>query len=291
MPAGLEILVPAPRPMPRPWATAITSYSSLADVPGFGADAKGVQRWLNGVKFLPYGCDNIVGEVFDPCVERTSEYQEGFDEIVAFQPFLAEVGIQCSVVGTDRAELEAYLLAMSEAGRSSILGAQVERDAIGTGNPSLASEAQVISNADQSLSGAMLAVEDALADVLDGGVGVIHMTPALLIAYTHGGGVLFGPDQVLRTYTGHVIVADAGYLGVSPVTGDVADGELWVYGSGPVFAQYAGPITFNGLNNEVIDFTRDQWNVKVEQYGIAIFEPCSVVAAKIDTSDADVIGE
>lgn len=291
MPAGLEILVPAPRPMPRPWATAITSYSSLANVPGFGPDAKGVQRWLNGVKFLPYGCDNIVGEVFDPCVARTSEYQEGFDEIVAFQPFLAEVAIQCSVVGTTRAELEAYLLAMSEAGRSSVLGAQVERDAIGTGNPSLASEAQVLSNADQSLLGAAIAVEEALADVLDGGVGTIHLAPGLFVAYANGGGAHLGADNIWRTVTGHVIVADAGYIGASPATEGAVNGELWVYGSGPVFAQYGGIVTYNGLDNEVIDFTRDQWNVKVEQYGIAIFEPCSVVAALVDVSDSDVVND
>lgn len=287
---GMNIVVPAPRPLPRPWATALTTYFEL-DTPEYGVDAKGVMRWMNGVKFVPFGCDKIVGDTVDPCVERTTDYMDGMDAEVSFDPFMSEVAVQCSVVTMDRADLEAYLVAHTEVGRSSILAAQVEHSAYTTTNPSLASEAQVISNADQSLIGALIAVEDALADVLDGGMGMIHMPAGLLSALNAGGGVVRGVDGKPYTITGHLIVADAGYLGVSPNTNAVANGEVWIYGSGPVFAKYSPNITWGTLNNEVIDFTRDQWNLAVQQVGIAIFEPCSVVAAKVDTSDSDVINE
>lgn len=289
MPLGMEILVPAPMPTPRAWATAMTTYVPL-DGPEYASTSTGVQRWLNGVKFLPFGCNKIVGDTFDPCVARTTDYEDGIGEEVAFQPFLAEVGVQCSVVGTDRDDLEGYLLAHTEVGRSSILAAQVERSAYTTGNPSLASEAQTISNADQSLIGALIAVEDALADVLDGGVGMIHVPASLLVALSIGGGLIQDGNTV-RTISGHFIVADAGTLGVRPWTRQPQAGEIWIYGSGPVFAKYSDVIRYNQFDHEQIDFTRDQWNVNVQQYGIAIFEPCSVVAALVDTSDSDIVND
>lgn len=286
MPFGMNIEVPAPAQLPRPWATALTTYAAL----GYGADDKGVQRWLNGVKFMPFGCDKIVGQTFDPCVARTTDYNDGIGTAVSFDPFLAEVAVECSTLVSDGPELEAYLLLHSEVSRSSILGAQVEHSAFTTTNPSLASEAQTITNPDQSLMGAIIAVEDALADLLDGGLGMIHMTAGLFVAFSAGGGVRWDVDNRPHTATGHLIVADAGYLGVSPATNAVAAGQKWIYGSGPVFAHYSA--TFNHATApQTVKLSRNIRSVQVEQYGIAIFEPCSVVAAQVDTSDSDVIND
>jgi hypothetical protein len=38
-----------------------------------------------------------------------------------------------------------------------------------------------------------------------------------------------------------------------------------------------------------VNLSRNLRNVTVQQYGLAIFEPCSVVAAKLDTSDNEII--
>jgi hypothetical protein len=289
MALGMNVFVPAPMALPRPWATAATTYAVLTG-PEYETEENGAQRWLNGVKFIPFGCDKIVGHTVDPCVLRETEALEGMGEEVLFEPFMAEVAVQCSTLATDGPELEAFLVAHAALGRSSILGAQVERSAYTTGNPSLASEAQIIANADKSAIGALIAVEDALADVLDGGQGMIHMTPGLFVALSAGGGMRFDADGRPYTATGHFVVADAGYQGVSPNTGDVAAGELWIYGSGPVFAKYSDVSRFT-QDPETVDLERNLRTVSVQTYGLAFFEPCSVVAAEVDTSDSDVGGQ
>lgn len=282
MALGMNVPVPAPAPLPRPWATAVTTYTALA-----GPEYEGT-RWLNGVKFFPLGCEKIVGDTFDPCVDRDTDFLEGLGTEVEFEPFMAEVAVECSTLATDGPELEEYLRVHMILGYTSVLGAQVERSAFTPGNPSLASEAQVIASSDQSLLGAVVMIEDALADVLDGGQGMIHMTPGLFVAFAAGGGVRYDANGRPFTATGHLIVADAGYLGVSPVTDAVVAGELWIYGSGPVFHKMApGFRWFDDAQS--VDITRNIRRVQVQQYGIAIFEPCSVVAAKLDTSDNEII--
>lgn len=286
---GMNIVTQGPRPAARQWATALTTYAELTG-PEYSPDSRGVKRWLNGVKFTPFGCDKIIGALFDPCVERVSELQTYGSE-VSFDPFLAEVGITCSTLGYDKATLDEYVIAHTEVSRSSIMGAQVERSAYATGNASLASEAQDLANADQSLMGALFAVEEGLADILDGGAGMVHVQAGALAVLQAQGGLRYDEDGHPFTATGHLIVADAGYLGVSPATQGVVAGESWVYGSGPVFAKY----------DDLLRYETDPWDdlsggllhndreVKAEVYGIAIFEPCSVVAALIDTSDANIV--
>ena len=185
------------------------------------------------------------------------------------------------------------MIAHTEISRSSILGAQVERSAYTTGNPSLASEAQDVGNLDQSLMGALFAIEQGLADLLDGGAGMLHVPAGALSVLHAQGGIRYDQDGRPFTATGHLVVADAGYLGVSPVTKAVVAGELWIYGSGPVFAKYDDLLRFqtdpwDDLSNGLLHNDRE---VKAEMHGIALFDPCSVVAALIDTSDANIVEE
>ena len=84
------------------------------------------------------------------------------------------------------------------------------------------------------------------------------------------------------TATGHLVVADAGYVGPNPADGVVTAGAPYLYGSGPVFFKLYPNVTIVGQPWENFDYTRDNFRVDVEQYGIAFFEPCSVVAAAVD---------
>ena len=154
MPTMLHLPVSAPRPIPRPWATALTTYAELVG-PEWAADSKGVMRWLNGVTFVPFGCEKIVGDVLDPCVERITDVQEGMSDPVTFDPFLMEVAVTCSALSVTSEDLLEYVTAHTEVARSSILGAQVMQGAYATDNPSLASEAQVISGGDGSPASAL----------------------------------------------------------------------------------------------------------------------------------------
>jgi hypothetical protein len=285
-----EVVTLGPRPLPRIWGTALSSFPVPEGVE-WEPDEFGIKRWLNGVTFVPFGCDKSVGDTIDPCVERLTNYLET-GGCVDFYPFLAEFAVEGRVGLHDPDTLQAYVLAHSEISRSARLAEQLETAAYNPLSPSLASEAQVITNGDQSLLGALIAVEDALADVLDGGSGMIHIPASFLTALQAGGGLRYDKAGRPYTATGHLIVADAGTLGVSPVTGEVVEGETWIYGSGPVMAKYDDAVTVVGQREwERMNFTRNRFYMDAELYGIVFFEPCSVVAATVNTSDDDIVSE
>lgn len=280
----MQIPVLGPRPAPRVWATALSTYFPLVG-PGYDPDQYGVQRWLNGVRFFPYGCDLSVGRPFDPCAERMTDYLETGD-CVAFDPFIAEVAVQEPTLITSIETLTEYVIAHSEQSRSSHLAAEVERAASSGTNISLSSEASIVSIGADTVQGALAAVEEGLAAILDGGAGMIHVSPGLFSMLSAGGGVRYDADGRAYTVTGHLYVADAGYLGVSPDTGEVVDGEMWIYGSGPVFAKYSPLVSFAQNPQELLDLSRNLLQIDAEQYGIAIFEPCSVVAAMVNIASS-----
>lgn len=283
-----EIVTLGPRPTPRLWATAASTYPLLEGAE-WEPDAFGVKRWLNGATFSPFGCEKAVGDTFDPCVERLTNYLET-GACVDFYPFLMEVAMQAPTRVADVESMQEYVLAHSEISRSKFMAEQVERSEYNATNPSLASEAQVVANADQSLIGALMGVEEALADLLDGGAGMIHIPAHFLVALQSGGGLRYDADGRAYTATGHVIVADAGTLGVSPITSDVVVGETWIYGSGPVFAKWDDVVSFASPRAwENADIRRNRFLIDAEQYALALFEPCSVVAAVVDISDANIV--
>jgi hypothetical protein len=286
MPLGLRIPVTAPRPSPRAWGTAVASYA-LLDGPEYEPTERRPLPWLNGVKFNDFGCERTTGAAPDDCGPTERPAVAEIPSESEFDPYVVYSDVACTTLQATGEELAAYAIAHTEVAKSYHLAAQVERAAYETGNPSLATGASPIANSDQSLSGAFVAIEDALADLLDGGVGMIHISAALLGPAVGACG-LQRIDSVWYTPTGHIVVADAGYLGVSPYTGGSVAGELWVYGSGPVFYALAMPMVV-GAPWENIDYTRNDLTIRTEQYGIAIFDTCPLVAAKIDTSDDNVL--
>lgn len=275
-----HIVVPAPRPMARPWATALTTYAELVG-PEWEA-VGGVKRWLNGVTFIPFGCEKVVGSTFDPCVLRESDILDGLGgEPITFDPFLIEMSVKCSALAVNYDDLVQYIIAHTEVARSSVCGAQMMQGGLND-SPSLESEAQVITGGDGSPRDALALIEDALADLLDGGVGMIHATPGVFSRLQIEGGLMFVNGD-WYTATGHSVVADAGYLGPSPVTHTVVASESWLYGSGPVFYKLDDFVNIIGNPWENFDYTRDEVIVHAEQYALGMFEPCSVVAAKVES--------
>jgi hypothetical protein len=276
-----QIVVSGPRPLPRPWATALTTYAELVG-PEWEPDANGVKRWLNGVKFMPFGCEKVVGAVFDPCVLRTSAVLDGIGDPVSFNPFVIEMSVKCSALSVTDVDLTEYVLAHTEVARSSVCGAQVMQGAYAVTNPSLESESRVITGGDGSPRDALALIEDALADLLDGGAGMIHATPGVFSRLQLEGGLMFVNGD-WYTASGHTVVADAGYLGPSPMTHTVVASESWIYGSGPVFYKLDDFVNIIGAPWENFNFRHDDVIIHAEQYGLAIFEPCSVVAAKVES--------
>jgi hypothetical protein len=283
----MPVLISAPERTPRPRATALTTYLPLLDdhVESPGASAAGKRnRWaFEGVQFIPYGCNaEIFPQSNDPCEDDADDFIDtpsGFGEPVVFPPFNWQLEITCSLLSMTGDDLEKQLDVLFENELSPIFAEQVEAATLNPSQPSLISEGIVYPAAGvDTPKEAVSAVEDQLAQVWRGSVGMIHMTPGTLFEVR---GELDFIDGRYFTPSGHYVVADSGYNGLSPASGADVDGEAWVYGSSPVHFKYMTTDWFGlDFENRVVD--RNVQVVRAHGIGIVAFEPCSVVAVRID---------
>jgi hypothetical protein len=273
----VSLLIDPPPRIARSRATALTSYFLLDT----GPYETRPNRWANGVSFVGYGCDTEVHpSATDPCAEsEEKEDPQGFTEPAEFPPFVFYLNLQCTALSMTPAELHKHLDVLTASELSPIFAEQVMNGVWNSAAPSLMSEATVVSQTGMaSPHAAVGAVEDGLADLWRGAVGMIHVPPSVLVQIVD---MLVFEDGRFVTPSGHIVVADAGYQAGSPGSGVSTAGEAWVYGSSPVHYRYVTP-DWNGYDFEQFDFTRDIQTVRVEGVGIAVFEPCSVVAARVD---------
>lgn len=264
-------------PRVRPWATIEQGYSDLT----------GVDRWLNGVKFIPFGIDRTIGALADPCITRTRQADptdRGAE--ITFYPFLVETSVDCTPMSLNevalQSELEAFAKAHLAIERPPRVALQVMEGTYAGMNPWFANVATALTGADRTLVGALQAVERGLAALLGDAQGLIHVPSWLLSSMQLGGGLRF-IDNIWYTASGHIVVADAGYRGPSPLTHGVTTGETWIYGSGPVKYVTSEP-QIDGTQKRTDFDTHNDWDVYATQYALAIFEPGHVVAAAVTTS-------
>lgn len=278
--------VPAPPVAPRPWATAMTTYLPLTE--GVFADGQAAQRWLAGVQFAPLLCRALQGSVVpDPCTTGDTPvapnvFLPGQDEddddnpCVTFEAFVIDLLLEVPALRSPSQDIEGFLAVHSALARSVILAREAQTGSLTDESPSFVSTADTVTGFDATAVGALAAVEDALATRLQGGLGMIHVTPGMLTILNSGGGLNFD-GVAYRTATGHVVVADAGYANAAPSTGAVVAGRSWIYGTGQVMAKL-GPV----MTDSPFDIAHNVETHRVQQYGLVMFEPCSVVAAAVD---------
>jgi hypothetical protein len=248
-------------------------------------------RWLTGVTFAPLGCAALVGVAAnDPCDYTTTDPVDSFDlpqgedeetECVDFLPFRAEFNISYRNVSGLPGEIVRDMLEQKrQLYRSYILAREVYNGALVTANSSLVDSATDVSAgviAGAGARGALGAVEGALGDRIGNGEGFIHIPVSLLELV---GGDFTRDGDVYRTRAGHTVIADAGYAGGAPSTGTVTDGRPWIYGSGPVYWDSTG-VRDNGEAWQRYDYVHNVANLWSDEHFIAVFDPCTVVAAQV----------
>jgi hypothetical protein len=263
---------------PRPWGTALTSY-----IP-----SPSITRWMGGVTWVPRHCDDDIFAhgIVDPCAVRTNPAAtDAWDATpVSFDPFLLHAHLETPVLCAVGDDLQGYLNEITLIERGKAMAAEIETAALTGANPSLSSSAATpTTTTDYSALGALGLVEEGLAATLSGGQGMIHLPPRLLTALMASGAVGL-EGGVLRSPGGHRVVADAGTRGVPPDTTTVTAGQRWIYGSGPVYFVLADEINTLGAPWENFDYAHNVAGAHVEQYGLAYFEPCTVVAARVNVA-------
>ena len=254
-------------------------------------DARNATRWVGGVAFRSAGCifpDGV--NLGDPCANPERETAEGWDlqdddgEALdhLFSAFGIDASASCPAVGGWRPErLLAYVQRRTELIRSVRLAAQVERGLYTADDtPFLADSPTDVSTADVTPVGALANIEEGLATKLGAGLGMIHLTPGLA---TRLRGALVFDDSGARTVSGHTVVIDPGYVGASPSTNAAVAGEQWIYGSG-IVAYKASDLSIQGTLSDSFDIERNVQHVTARLTALAAFEPCSVVAARVDVT-------
>lgn len=264
---GFEEVIDWPAPEQRGYATAITTYR-WADL----------DRWLSGVTWTPYGCPDTTSLPVDlECdgVDQTFSSPTAFGSFASFQPFRMEFAVDCSVLGgmgVNGEKLRAYALEVIQADTSRQLARQAMFTQPETENIGFYDEADAVGTSDTTPVGALAAVESGLAQRLNNGLGMIHVSPGMASrlvsasALERRGGQLYSP-------LGHLVVADAGYVGAGGVAG-----QSTIYGTGVVRYQTT-EVNFLSTPWENFDWANNITEAQAERYGIVLFEPCAVVSA------------
>lgn len=243
-------------------------------------------RWaLAGVTWVPWTVANL-NVVADDCETVLNKEVADFPDAATALPFLAYQGLQCSTLSSDPENMDERLDHALDVHVSAAFANELMTGTV-SGGPSFASEAVVITAGAQSRINAMVDLETHLAEVLLGGVGFIHVTPALLTLYV-GDGYAVRDGDLWRTPTGHIFVADAGYDGTANPDGEAeaTAAQAWVYASGPVFHAIGRVSPVARRNQESRDMERNIDIFLSERYGLVAFDPNLVGAVLVTVRTA-----
>lgn len=249
-------------------------------------------RWRAGVTFPAYGSDGLTRGPLAFCADDAFDAPEAAvsGDLASFGAFDIVATEECSTLDVDMAWLSGRLDDRWDAMVSEQVAAELEvggnATAIDGATPTLVSSAEVVGSGAATTVGAALAsIEAGLAAKLHGAVGYIHVSPEVL--------TLLGGDQIDRddvtgiwtTYTGHVVISDAGYTGAAPDAGTETSGTRWIYGTGPVAHQLGDPRT-PAQPVEGFDMARNRFTARKIAQAIVIFDPATVVAAQVELPDS-----
>ena len=282
--ADPQVEIRTPFPALRRRGTAVAEYFELDLDP----------HWpLAGLQFPAFGCDFPVGEApYDLCTATAVAHTVNIDlpdvddededadtgACVDFKPFTMWLQTEFTTIsGWSPEEHAEWARRKIELVRSAVIAREVMTASLASSDHSFVGEADTVTGIDASPTGALGAVETALGAKIGNGLGLIHVTLGLLTHLAAEGAVMLEGGS-WKTANGHTVVADAGYQGGAPSTGTVTVAEPWIYGSGPVGYKSA----LDDRGGPTIDITRNRVQLVQVEWGIVAFEPCTVVAAKVD---------
>lgn len=258
MPMAAATTYEIPGVFPQQWGRAADLYI---------ARDLGDTRWLLDLKIVPAGIPTIKGFNPDPCVEISWAPGEGFDADLAWSAFDLDESVTCSTLGAWSVdELNAWALREGQVIYSAALARQVQLGSYGAAR-SLVTEADTVTSADLTPTGALAAVEYALGQRLLG-QGMVHVDVAMLTRLMAARAITLVNGRWF-TASGNIVVADYGY--VSP------DGEpVWIYGSGMVSYTTTGWRTLEtGWKPDHNDLI-----ARVKASAMVWFDPAPVVKAQ-----------
>lgn len=271
-----------------PTPTLRTFGLLTAEAPRLGVEG---DRWREGVTFQPLGPANVEATVAEMCFDDEATYTdddftwnagrdgegEALETNPTFLPFTVKATESCTTLDLDINELKDRIRTRVELAASAQIARELVSGAL-SGSPSLSSVALVAQEGAVDKACVIPALEQAAADLLSGGLGYVHLSPAALAALP--GDMIRWDGQRWTTPSGHIIIADPGYS----LTG--ASGETFgvetAYISGPVL-WHLGPDRFSVANApEYLDRTRNTSRGRTEHEAIFAFDPATVASQQFE---------
>lgn len=286
--------IPAPQVQERRKASLLTSA-----IPG--PDLDGVD-WHKGVIAWPESAPSY--RVVQDCTDEIADYgDEAEFGPVAARPFVIQTVTHCPRGSLDElaARAERHIRAITSqalayelwTGDATALDpwtlptGQValanQRPDTGTAdegpylNPHLDGAVTLLGTAFDNASAALGAVEAAVAERMAGGPIYLHVPTDFVLGM---GADLRDQGDLLRTPTGSLVVADAGYPGKAV---DAEAGEFTVYGSGPVTVWLDEPVIYD-TDTWVVDHNTNRVAVWAERAALIWFDPQTLVGCTVSTA-------
>ena len=286
---GIEKDINLPGPMGRERGTLL---SAMQPIPPDELVARNVTRGWFGVEWLPWGTGNISVDAIDCDVVYDFSARELPDLLV--QPaFLMWDALKCSTLSSESEWLRGRVVDNLNVYASAAFAAELST---GTASGGLAISGDatytptIISATAVDVGRGIAELEDHLADVLHGAIGMIHLTPGLL-ALAVGDGYVEWRDGQYRTPSGHVVVGDAGFDGTATPFGSTAatSAQAWIYATSMVWYAISGINTTDILTDDQhdTDILHNLNRPIAKRYGLLTWDPSATGAIKVTFASSE----
>lgn len=269
-------------------------YGLLAAAPT--VDDADLRVLAGGWEYQPEAC-GLSGRDSITCAGSTDGAMDPSGQrpgIIEGDPIWLWAGDECSTFGFQARDWQGRARRQLAATESYELAAELWDGTVATAdalaNPFLASagaNSDTVTNGATAEVSALACIEAALAELLKGQQGMVHVTPQLL-THLRAADAIGREGTVWTTSMGHIVVADAGYSGAGP--GGVAAGaSQWAYGTSMVQVRL-GPVevipgNLDDARNLAAAMDRQVNDVVVVAGRLAGYQwanDCAHVAAEVD---------
>lgn len=228
-------------------------------------------RWKAGVTFEPWGCQGFTAVDADYCDFDSDPLDDAFtaDAAPVFDAFQVYGTETCTTLDTDIAHLNARLDARWSVMVSEQVAARLQDE--------LVARSTVASTGPLNSYELVAMAEQILATSLHGGVGLLHVSPAMLTVLVSTETVIGSPSTGYTTANGHQVVADPGHTGLPPDGETAPAGTEWAYVTGPVLYGLGAPITSDDAQ-QYLDRDDNQVTGRIIGSSVVAFDPCAAYA-------------
>lgn len=265
------------------------------------ADARGIERWLNGVQVFAFPTDT--GMVFDPCAGGSDFVQKPFGEDGPSPQFAAMTAVVSQTCTTykvwDHDEWKLRVATKLGAIQGSIVAREFLTGTRFQDMPYLADGEGEFPNGDTATSAidGLALLEKHIG--LTGQQGLVHCSPQVATTLRERF-ALDNKTGVIRTINGTVVIPDFGYSAGSTPLGHAAPtgSEEWMYATGPIDIRQTELFVTPELPSQAVDrgtggATNGKPNsvtYRAERYFLVIWDTAFQASVLVDRCSSDCAG-